>query len=134
MPPPHAALGRPRDFLGKFCFVLHVAVVVYILAGWALPVGLPFYLIFLPAMVLHWPLNRGACVLNSLETWLRQGRWRDPANPEEGGWVRCLVGDVAGIELSDRRMSGLIYALVMLVWGLGWWHFSGWALPLRHTP
>ena len=62
------------------------------------------YLVFLPAMVLHWKLNGGACVLNNLENWLRYRRWRAPErNPEEGAWLRTLIANLTGIALTRRR-------------------------------
>ncbi len=45
-----------RDLLGKFCFYLHFAIMLYIVGGWAIPVHatLYFYLAFLPAVAAHW--------------------------------------------------------------------------------
>ena len=52
-------------------------------------------------MVLHWKLNRDACILNNLENWLRHRRWRAPeTNREEGAWLRTLLADATGISLT----------------------------------
>ena len=50
--PSHVA--ETRDLLGNFCFYLHFAVMIYIVIGWAVPLGaaLIFYLGFLPAVAI----------------------------------------------------------------------------------
>jgi hypothetical protein len=75
-----------RDALGKFCFIVHVLPLLYVLSGWAAPwrAALVAYLVFLPAMFLQWRLNKNSCVLNNIESLIRTGRWRDPQNREEG--------------------------------------------------
>jgi hypothetical protein len=114
-----------RDALGKFCFYLHLIILGFITLGWTVPSrgALIFYLIFLPATVLHWRLNGGNCVLNNLENWLRCRRWRvGAANPEEGAWLRTLIGSVTGIALSRLQMDLIIYFAMALFWALGWRH------------
>ena len=88
------------------------------------------YLVFLPAMVLHWKLNAGACVLNNLENWLRYRRWRAPErNPEEGAWLRTLIAILTGIALTRAAMDTVIYAAMTPVLASGLWrhfqHFQG---------
>lgn len=116
-----------RDLLGQACFWLHIAVLVYIVGGWALPQrqALYFYLGFLPAMVLHWRLNGNSCVLNNLESWLRGGSWRDPANREEGQWFLTLVRSVTGLALLPWQADAISYGALLLLWGLGLWHLLG---------
>src|SRR5581483_300180 len=112
-----------RDGLGRFCFWLHVAVFLFIALGWALRPMLLFYLIFLPLVVLHWRLNRGACLLNNVENWLRHRRWRAPAqNPEEGAWLRTLIASTLGVALSAPAMNRLIYSAMALFWLLALAH------------
>ena len=117
-----------RDALGQACFFLHIAVLALVVLGWIWPQRgwLIAYLIFLPLMVLHWKLNRDACMLNNLENWLRFRSWRAPeANREEGAWLRTLLADAVGIKLTEVHMNGLIYGAVLLLWGLGWARFLG---------
>jgi hypothetical protein len=118
-----------RDGLGRFCFWLHVIVLLFIMGGWALPVrgGLIAYLVFLPLVMAHWLFNRGACALNNLENWLRHGRWRAPeTNPEEGAWLRTLIANQTGIVLTRAAMNAVIYAAMVLFWVLGWAHLGRW--------
>ena len=115
-----------RDALGQACFWLHIVVLIFIVAGWALPFrpGLIVYLIFLPLVVGQWRVNRGACVLNNLENWLRHGRWRAPEhNEEEGAWLRTLVRRQTGIALTRERMDLVIYTCMALFWALALGHF-----------
>jgi hypothetical protein len=87
--------------------------------GWTVPSRgwLLFYLTFLPAMILHWKLNRDACILNNLENWLRIRRWRaQGTNREEGAWLRTLLADATGIVLSRGRMDLLIYGAMSFFW------------------
>jgi hypothetical protein len=117
-----------RDFLGRACFWLHIAVLATIVAGWALPwrPALYFYLAFLPVMALHWALNANACVLNNLESLLRNGHWRDPANREEGQWLLTLVRGLTGLPFTPAQMDAISYGVLALLWGLGLWHLLGW--------
>jgi hypothetical protein len=105
-----------------------MAILAVVVLGWIWPQRgwLIAYLIFLPLMVLHWKLNRDACILNNLENWLRFRSWRAPeTNPEEGAWLRTLLADAVGIKLTAARMDGLIYGAVLVFWGLGWARFLG---------
>jgi len=114
----------PRDRLGNACFALHIAVLIYVLAGWLFPErgALTFYLLFLPGMLLHWRLNGNSCVLNNLESWLRTGRWRDPSSREEGQWLATLIKDVSGLQFTTAQMDLFTYGALALLWGTGLSH------------
>jgi hypothetical protein len=117
-----------RDALGWTCFLVHIAVLVYVVLGWGVPVKawLLFYLVFLPAMLLHWKCNRDACILNNLENWLRIRRWRAPeANREEGAWLRTLLADTTGIRLGRGQMDAVIYGAMGLFWLLALGRVTG---------
>jgi hypothetical protein len=112
-------MGTRRDALEQTCFLVHIIILVVIVLGWVWPEPhwLIAYLIFLPAMFLHWKLNRGACILNNLENWLRHRRWRAPeTNREEGAWLRTLLADATGINLTRARMDAVIYGAISLFW------------------
>jgi hypothetical protein len=112
-------MGTRRDALGQICFLVHIIILLVVVLGWAWPEPhwLIAYLIFLPAMFLHWKLNRDACILNNLENWLRHRRWRAPeTNREEGAWLRTLLADATGITLTRARMDGVIYGTISLFW------------------
>lgn len=113
-----------RDALGQFCFLVHFAAMIFIVAAWAVPLRpvLVFYLAFLPAVVLQWQFNRNSCVLNNLESLIRTGRWRDATNPEEGAWLMTLANRTLGLELTPRQMDGFVYLVMLLLWGLGLAH------------
>jgi hypothetical protein len=112
-------MGTRRDALGQTCFLVHIIILLVVVLGWAWPEPhwLIAYLIFLPAMFLHWKLNRDACILNNLENWLRHRRWRAPeTNREEGAWLRTLLADATGITLTRARMDAVIYGTISLFW------------------
>ena len=115
-----------RDLLGNFCFWLHFAVMIYILGGWSIPLrpALAFYLAFLPAVAVQWWFNKNSCILNNIESKLRSGSWRDQSNGEEGAWLQTLLGDWLGIELTAFQVECLTYAVLALLWGLGFWRLS----------
>jgi hypothetical protein len=115
-----------RDALGQTCFLVHILILMVVALGWLLPARgwLIAYLIFLPAMFLHWKLNRDACILNNLENWLRHHRWRAPeTNREEGAWLRMLLADATGIAWTENRMDAVIYGAMSLFWLLALAHF-----------
>jgi hypothetical protein len=125
---PDMADREKRDALAIVFQALHIAILIYILTGWALP-GVVIYVIAVPLMGLHWPLNRNTCVINNLESLIRTGRWRDPANLEEGAWLRMLVKTRIGWDLSPRLVDRLSYIALAALWGLGLWHFFGRPAP-----
>jgi hypothetical protein len=121
-------MATKRDALGWTCFLVHIAVLGYVVLGWSVPVRtwLLLYLVFLPAMILHWKLNRDACILNNLENWLRVSRWRAPeTNREEGAWLRTLLADGTGIRLSRGQMDAVIYGAMSLFWLLALVRLTG---------
>lgn len=103
---------------------LHMALVFFGLLGWIVPQNdwLIAHLIFIPGLLVVWRLNENTCPINNLETWLTTGRWRNPANVEEGGFVRAAVARYMGIELSETVMNNVIYGLMGLTWLFSWLH------------
>src|SRR6476661_6264400 len=117
-----------RDALGQVCFVVHFLPLIYVVTGWLAPwrAALIVYLVFVPGMFLQWRLNKDSCVLNNIESLIRIGRWRNPANREEGAWLRTLVNDRTGWDLSRRQMDTFINAMLGLFWLLGFSRSMGW--------
>jgi hypothetical protein len=118
--------GGRRDALAIVFFALHIVVLIYILIGWALPVGVALYVVFLPLMILHWWLNRNSCALNNVESLIRTGHWRDPRNSEEGAWLKALIRSAVGVDLSVAHTEVISYVLIAGLWGLGLWHWLAW--------
>jgi hypothetical protein len=113
------------------CHGLHMALVFFGLLGWIVPQSnwLIAHIIFIPGLLLTWQFNNCTCPLNNLETWLTTGRWRNPANAEEGGFLRGVVARYLGLELSEETMNRIIYIAMIVVWGLSMLHLSlreGW--------
>jgi hypothetical protein len=109
---------QKRDALGRACFIVHFLPLLYALTGWLAPgrTWLIVYLVFLPAMFLQWKLNRGTCVLNNIESLIRSGHWRNPANREEGAWLRTLVNERTGWNLSRAQMDLVINGVMLVLW------------------
>jgi hypothetical protein len=115
-----------RDGLGWFCFVHHLAVMVYIVVGWLLPSkpALMFYVAFLPAVALQWRLNKDSCILNNVESLIRTGQWRDPSNREEGAWLLTLARDTIGLPVTARQVDIFTYVVLLALWLLGFGHLA----------
>jgi hypothetical protein len=115
-----------RDFLGRVFFWLHFAVMFYILVGWTAPsrVALIFYEFFLPAVAVQWWFNQNSCVLNNLESKIRTGSWRNPANPEEGAWLLTLLRRWFGMPVTPFQIEILTYSVLALLWAIGLWRLS----------
>lgn len=124
---PEAEVAAPeRDVFGWFCFVLHFAVMIYIVVGWAVPArgALLFYAAFLPAVALQWRFNQDSCLLNNLESVIRTGQWRDPSNREEGAWLLTLARETLGLPVTARQVDLFTYAVLVLLWVAGLFHLS----------
>jgi hypothetical protein len=117
---PVAAAAAParRDPMGQAFHTLHLAIMTYFVVGWAAPWhdALYAYLLFVPAVLLQWRVNRGACVLNNLESWIRSGRWRDPGNREEGAWLATLCEDNLGIRPTPFAVDVFTHTLLLILW------------------
>jgi hypothetical protein len=109
---------QKRDALGQFCFVVHFLPLIYVVTGWLAPWrgALLLYLVFVPAIFLQWRFNQSSCILNNLESLIRTGRWRNPANREEGAWLRTLVNDKTGWNCSRAGMNAVIHSAMLLFW------------------
>ena len=114
------------DRLGLSCFLFHLAVGGFVLAGWLISSyeGLMFYLGLLPAMATQWAVNRRTCVINNLESWIRTGRWRDPESCEEGGFLLMLCDWLFAIRPSAAVIDLLSYGAVFILWLLALGHIS----------
>ncbi|HWA89011.1 MAG TPA: hypothetical protein VG889_03185 [Rhizomicrobium sp.] len=123
-----AASAAGRDLLGSFCFYLHFAVMITIVAGWAVPFQgfLLFYLVFIPLMLTTWLLNRNSCVLNNIESFLRYGTWRSEQNTEEGAWLLTLIRNLTGIALKTWQVDLLTYGVLLALWLAALSHYAGW--------
>ncbi|MBU6444225.1 MAG: hypothetical protein KGR48_09980 [Alphaproteobacteria bacterium] len=112
------AMSGGRDALGWACHLVHLAVMVYFVTGWLAPAraGLFIYMGFVPAVALQWQVNRNTCVLSNLEALLRTGRWRNPANPEEGAWFATLCADTLGFRPSPLQVNVFLYSLLFVLW------------------
>lgn len=116
------ATTASRDGLGRFCFWLHFAVMIYILCGWAVPFrpALFFYEVFVPAVAIQWWFNKNSCVLNNIESKIRTGSWRHESNLEEGAWLLGLFRSF-GIPATAWQMEILTYSVLAVLWALAFW-------------
>jgi len=94
---------------------LHLAVLVYVLIGWALPGAfLGIYLWFIPIMILQWLFNKGTCILTNLENALTENT--APKNAQQGQFLKSLFQKLTGVVPSDRLLFVGIYILLAVFW------------------
>jgi len=122
--------GPRSDAMGLSFFIAHLAIGAYVLLGWIVspPPALAFYLLLLPLMATQWYVNQGSCVVNNIESWLRNGRWRDPANPEEAGFLRMLCHWLFRVRPHPLVLDRFSYAAVLILWLLAASRFSWFAM------
>ena len=120
------AVGPRSDRLGLSLFFVHLLISAYVLLGWSIPSPAPllFYLLLLPAIATQWHINRGCCVINNLESWLRSGCGRDPDNREEGAFLLMLSNWLFRIRPHPAVLDAFSYATVFILWLLALSHFS----------
>ena len=117
---------RPRqDGLGLGLFLFHLGVGGVVLAGWLVhsDAFLVAYMVLLPAIATQWYVNRGCCVLNNIESWIRTGRWRDPDNFEEGRFLLMICYWLLAIRPDPVLLDRLSYSSVLALWLLAFGHF-----------
>jgi hypothetical protein len=105
---------------------VHYAILAWGIAGWAVPSApwLIAYLAAMPVIALQWLLNKNTCVLNNIETWLSTGRWRDPADAQQGGFIAGLIESASGWRPSPRAADLMSYGLLGLFWIFGAVHLA----------
>lgn len=126
--------GPRLDGIGLSFFLTHLVIGAYVVFGWLVSPApaLTVYLLLLPAMATQWYVNRGSCVMNNVESWLRSGRWRDPNNPEEGGFLLMLCHWLFRVRPHPLVLDRFSYATVLILWilaasRLSWFAMSdGW--------
>lgn len=118
--------GGAADALRVVCHGLHMALVFYALLGWVVPsaLWLMVHLVFIPALIVVWVMNKGVCPLNNIESWLTTRRWRNPDNAEEGSFIVAVVERYLNLHPTQRQMDFVTYALMAIVWVLSWLHLS----------
>ena len=123
-------VGPRLDGLGLSFFLFHLGVGAYILLGWiaSSPPALGFYLLLLPVVLTQWYVNEGSCVINNIESWLRSGRWRDPKNPEEGGFLLMLCNWLFRVRAHPATLDRFSYAALLILWLLAASRFSWFAM------
>ena len=104
----------------------HMVLVFYGLFGWLIPSEpwLIAHLIFIPGLIAVWRVNDGVCPLNNLEARLLIGTWRNPANAEEGGFLRAIVIRYLKVEPTQAQMDMITHAIMGAVWLLSWGHLA----------
>ena len=109
---------------------------VYFVVGWLAPWhgALVFYLFFVPAVALQWQFNANACVLNNLESWLRNGQWRDPANREEGAWLASLAEDYLRFRPGPLAVEIFTYGVLLAFWAMALIHLLYFGRSERCVP
>ncbi len=108
--------------------ILHWVLVVYALVGWAAPTKtwLLAYLIYVPAMVVHWSLNGNVCIVNSIETWLATGKWRAPdQNPEEGAFIITNMQKWFGWAPQKQTFDIGTRVVLAILWIVAFWRWWG---------
>jgi hypothetical protein len=119
-------VGPVRDLLGISFFVFYLAVCIYIVCGWLVPIvsALVFYLAFLPLIAMQWLINRGACIISNIETFLRIGLWRDPKSAQEGRFISMATFRLFGLKRSPGTIDALSFGALFSLWLLGFAHLS----------
>ena len=118
---------RPaHDLVGTVFLIFHLAVSIYILGGWLIPnaSALVFYLAFLPIVAMQWQVNRGSCVIDNFETFLRTGRWRASARSSAGRFLSMLLLSAFGIRARPAHLDVVGYGGLAVLWLLAFRHLS----------
>jgi hypothetical protein len=110
--------GSAARVLSFGCHYLHMAILLFILLGWLIPVPgvLMVHMVFVPSLIVIWYFNGGSCPLNNIENWLTKRVWRDPDNREEGSFVLVVVETYLGIKTTQKMMDMVTYAIMALAW------------------
>ena len=99
---------------------VHLAVLVFVLFGWALP-GPTVWLvhgIFVPIMIVQWWVNDGTCILTNLENWVA-GKKKEK-DEEQGQFVKGLLSKCFDPLPSDEKIKVGLYGVLIISCSLSW--------------
>ncbi len=116
--------GGAARALSWSCHNLHLAILVFIILGWVVPVSavLWAHVVLVPLILGIWYLNDCSCPLNNIESYLLKGLWRDPDNREEGSFVVVVVEQYLGMQPTQKQMDMITYGIMGLAWALSGVH------------
>ena len=116
--------GVAARALSWSCNNLHLAILVFIILGWVVPVSavLWAHVVLVPLILGIWYLNDCSCPLNNIESYLLKGLWRDPDNREEGSFVVVVVEQYLGMQPTQKQMDMITYGIMGLAWALSGVH------------
>ena len=105
------------DWLGVGLFLVHAAIVGYVVSGWLVEsrTGLLIYLLALPLIVLQWVLNGGSSIVSNIESLQRTGHWRDPNSGLDGAFLRSVLKSV-GTEATTGQVNTVTVSIMFLFW------------------
>jgi hypothetical protein len=112
---PQAAVAT--DWLSVALFMVHAAIVGYVVAGWTAQtrVGLFVYLLLLPMLVLQWLVNGGSSIVSNIETYKRTGHWRHAEQGLEGAFFQSVLRSV-GLEATKAQINTVVVVTMFLFW------------------
>jgi hypothetical protein len=119
-------VGPRRDRLGMTLFALHLVIGAFALTGWLISSydALAFYMVLLPGMAAQWAVNSRTCIINNFESWIRTGRWHDPQNCEEGGFLLMISDWLFAVRPNSISIDRFSYGVVFFLWLLALGHLS----------
>ena len=105
------------DLLRVTTFTVHMLIVAYVSTGWlaSTRIGLLFYLLLLPTIVMQWLLNAGASILDNAETLIRTGHWHDSRNIFEGHFFQNIFR-ATGIRVSPALINLTVCVTLLTFW------------------
>ena len=100
----------------KFLSALHLAIVLFVLFGFAFQSRsvLIFHLIFLPILILHWRTNAGVCYITQL-----QNKIEPIVKPKEelkGGFSEAIIMKLTGRKPTPSQLKKIVYGLMIISW------------------
>lgn len=103
-----------KIFLAKIIYFIHLGLIGFILTSWLMPA--PFYIInifFIPAVIWHWKLNGGTCLLTD---------WENQLNPKELAvdshetYFTTRLLAKFGFKVTENGLFYLIHSLLGISW------------------
>ncbi len=100
-----------KTLLIKLVVSFHMAALLFLVFGWLSPKALlPFHIVAIPVVVLHWWFNQNQCILTQIQHKLEG---RPKSTNSEGAFIRQLFLKI-GWRCSDRWLLFTTYGVLLL--------------------
>ena len=98
--------------------LVHWAVLLFVLVGWALPwkFALWFHALLIPMLAIHWLTNENRCFLTEIEEKFKASALHPQRPSNEEPFIGYIIRKITGKKLTEKALASVSYGVMTIVW------------------